>query len=108
MTNAPLPDLSYSFSVRVQGRVYCPGCGEHITQRTFGVSRNVVMCIRCAERPLFPDEWLAVALRYYARHSTFVQQRGLLFWQPAEPSDGVVTHYLNRSKVVTDAGFGDT
>jgi len=61
------------------------------------------MCIRCAERQFFQDEWLAVALRYYVRHADFVQSRGILFWQPFDPLDGIVTHYKTRSRKVNPA-----
>jgi len=105
MTHTDLSDLSYSFSTRVRGRVYCPGCGVQIVQRTWSVQQSTAMCIRCAERQFFQDEWLAVALRYYVRHADFVQSRGILFWQPVEPLDGIVTHYKTRSRKVNPAGF---
>lgn len=94
MTHTPLPELSYAFSIRVPGRAFCPGCGVHITQRTWAVRHDVVMCLRCAEFRYDCTDWISLAIRWYHKRHGFTTERGISFWQPTDPGDGIVTLYL--------------
>ena len=94
MTTNAIANATSAFILRTPSRVYCPGCGYALTQKTFHVSYGIIWCVRCGERPIHPHDWLAFALRWNGFAADWLTVRGVRFWVPEHPETGITAKYI--------------
>lgn len=94
MTDQATNIATNAFIIRTPSRVYCPGCGYAISQRTFHLAYGIMWCLRCGEQSIHPHDWLAFALRWDRLGSDWLRIRGIRLWVPDEPGDGLTSKYI--------------
>ena len=99
MTTQAITKATQNFIFRTPQGVYCPCCAAAITQRTFMVKRSIVWCIRCGELRIDNTDWLYIACHWTGLATQWVKVRGLRFWTPGDPLDGIVTHYCKDREI---------
>lgn len=93
MTHATTNTLKTAFTFFAPSRVYCPECAAAITPRTCSIRDDVVWCLRCAEHRPTCHDWISFAISSTGLAIQWYTVRGLRFWCPDDPLDGIVTHY---------------
>lgn len=100
MTQTAMANATSAFILRTPARVYCPGCGCALSQRTFHFAYSVMWCLRCGEQPIHPHDWLAFALRWNGFSHEWLIVRGIRLWVPDDPGDGITSKYIRDRRAV--------